>query len=145
MCTISSFRPQDWQQALSFACVTVLESGLALLDSEINVSDHFCRISAGNYDLLSYAISFWSDHLLECSIYDHILPSSSLGVALEKLYTRYKASFRRLKGEESSEKIDAQLDARLQSVAHLSIAPLCSSSIAYRYKCKESPVADGEG
>ncbi|RYC58773.1 hypothetical protein CHU98_g7433 [Xylaria longipes] len=149
-CSTRRLNSEVWERSIAFACVTVLEDGLRLLDPEISQIDQLLVILSGSHALLLYAIDFWLEHVLACAGTGHLPQESSLGQALSSLNLLHDRLLSILKPSASSASSDAipstqtSSDSRLEAMSHLSIYSLCASILTFRADSKDKSASNGQ-
>ncbi|KAJ8130813.1 hypothetical protein O1611_g2810 [Lasiodiplodia mahajangana] len=136
-----------WEEAIAFACVTVLKDGLHLLDPELPDLSLLPQILNGSFALLPYAIDFWLEHVLFHASSTILRKESVLGQALSSLELFHGKLCSSLKPHTPGEacfSTHVSDDVRLEKLSHLSVYSLCASILAFRANCQGKSASNGK-
>ncbi|KAJ2988979.1 hypothetical protein NUW58_g3702 [Xylaria curta] len=146
-CSIQRLDPTVWEEAIAFACVTVLKGGLCLLDPKLPKLSQLLQILSGSFALLLYAVDFWLDHVLACASIAKLPEMSLLAQALASLKLLHNQLCSILKHNASSKDSLAtpvSTDSRLEALSHLSVYSICASILTLRADCKDKSASNGQ-
>lgn len=117
------FLQADAHRDLSFACATLLMSGLQLLEPHVTTRDRLIRVGSGLFRLLPYALEYWTEHfLLYASNGGDINQNHKLIRHLSTMRSQHDQLLSRIKDLRVSSNDTApheMLDERLQLVSQL--------------------------